>query len=97
MREKIVKDGRIVIHVEPEFLNSFGRLVYTANKIRLMINPHEREHQELLELINGLLRRFRTASADDDLQAEGQGIVEQIVAMSVAVIRREWLRVQRGV
>jgi hypothetical protein len=97
VREKIVKDGRIVVRVEPEFLSSFGRLVYTANKIRLMINPLEREHQELLELINGLLRRFRTASADDDLQAEGQAIVEQIVAMSVAVIRREWLRVQRGV
>jgi hypothetical protein len=96
VREKIVKDGRIVVRVEPEFLSSFGRLVYTANKIRLMINPLEREHQELLELINGLLRRFRTASADDDLQAEGHAIVEQIVAMSVAVIRREWLRVQRG-
>jgi hypothetical protein len=97
LREKIVKDGQIVIQAGPEFLTSFGRLVYTANKIRLMINPLEREHQELLELINGLLRRFRTASADDDLQTEGQAIVEQIVAMSVAVIRREWLRVQRGV
>jgi hypothetical protein len=96
VREKIVKEGRIVIQAEPEFLNSFGRLVYTANKIRLMINPIKREQQELLELINGLLRRFRSASSEDDLQGEGQEIVGQIVTMSAPIIRREWLRVQRG-
>ncbi len=61
-----------------------------------MVNPVERDHQELLELINGLLLRFRTASAEDDLQAEGQAIVERIVTMSLAIIRSEWLRVQRG-
>jgi hypothetical protein len=96
VRDKIVRDGRIVIQGEPEFLNSFGRLVYTANKIRLMINPLQHEHHELLELINDLLRRFRLASAEDDLQVEGQAIVERIVAMSLAIIRSEWLRVQRG-
>jgi hypothetical protein len=96
VRGKIVKDGRIVIQAE-EFLNSFGRLVYTANKIRLMVNPVERDHQELLGLINGLLLRFRTASAEDDLLAEGQAIVERIVTMSLAIIRSEWLRVQRGI
>jgi hypothetical protein len=96
VRDKIVKDGRIAVQAEPEFLQSFGRLVYTANKIRLMINPLEREHQELLELINDLLRRFRTASAEDDLQAEGQAIVERMVTMSLDIIRREWHRVQRG-
>ena len=37
------------------------------------------------------------ASAEDELQSEGQKIVGQIVTMSVEIIRREWLRVQRGV
>jgi hypothetical protein len=97
IREKIVTEGRIVIQAESQFLSSFEKLIYTANKIRLMINPLEHEHQELLEVMNGLLVRFRTASAEDDLQSEGVEIVGQIVTMSVAIIRREWLRVQRGV
>jgi hypothetical protein len=96
-RETIVKDGRIVIQAESEFLRSFGKLVYTANKIRLMINPLERDHQELLEIIDRMFERFRTAPPNHDLQSEGQEIVRQIVSMSLAIIRREWLRVQRGV
>jgi hypothetical protein len=97
VREKIVKDGRIVIQAESEFLNSFGELIYTANKIRLMINPLEHDHHELLEQMNELLKRLRTASAEDDLQAEGQAIVEKIIAVSLTIVRREWQRVQRGV
>jgi uncharacterized membrane protein len=97
VREKIVRDGRIVIQAEAAFLSLFEKLIYTTNKIRLMINPLEHEHQKLLEVVNGLLVRFRTASSEDELQSEGQQIVGQIVTMSVDIIRREWLRVQRGV
>jgi formyltetrahydrofolate hydrolase len=95
-RQKLVRDGQIVIQTESEFLHSFGRLIYTANKIRLMINPLESEHQELIQIIEGLFVRFRTAPADQDLQAEGLEIVKQIVTMSLTIIRREWLLVQRG-
>ena len=62
-----------------------------------MINPLEQEHQRLIEVMNGLLSRFLTTSAEDELQSEGQKIVGQIVTMSVEIIRGEWLRVQRGV
>ena len=94
VRDKMVSDGRIVIQGEPEFLNAFGRLIYTTNKIRLMINPLDPDHQELLALLNSLLARFRDASADDDIQAEGLAVVEQLISKSVAIIRREWIRVQ---
>jgi hypothetical protein len=97
VREKIVSDGRIVIQAESTILSSWEKLIYTANKIRLMINPLEREHQKLLETMNSLLVRFRTASTGDELQSEGQEIVAQIVTMSVEIVRREWLRVQRGI
>jgi hypothetical protein len=96
VREKIVRDGRIVIQGEAEYLHSFGRLVYTANKIRLMINPLEQDHRDLLDVMNGLFELFRTAPVDKDLQREGQEIVGRIVTMSLTIIRQEWLRVQRG-
>jgi hypothetical protein len=51
----------------------------------------------LLGVTNDLIVRFRTASAEDELQSEGQKIMGKIVAMSVEIIRIEWLRVQRGV
>jgi hypothetical protein len=96
-REKIVRDGRIVIEAESEFLHAFRRLVYTANKIRLMVNPADLEHQELLELMERMLVNFRTAPPDHDLQSEGQAVVAEIVTRSRALIRHEWLLVQRGV
>jgi hypothetical protein len=95
VRDKMVRDGRIVIQGEPEYLNAFGRLIYTTNKIRLMINPLDPEHQELIDLLNGLLAQFRDASADDDLRAQGTALIEQLIPKSVAIIRREWIRVQR--
>jgi hypothetical protein len=97
IREKIVRDGQIVIQAESAILSSWEKLIYTANKIRLMVNPLEHEHQRLLEVMNGLLVQFRTASTADALQSEGQEIVGKIVTMSVEIIRREWLRVQRGI
>jgi hypothetical protein len=73
------------------------RYVGCPAKRAVYINPLEHEHQKLIEVMNGLLARFLTVSAEDELQSEGQKIVGQIVTMSVEIIRREWLRVQRGV
>jgi hypothetical protein len=95
-RESMVKDGRIVIGAERDLLGHFGKLVYTANKIRLMIDPHEREHRELLASIDALLALFRTGPNDDDLQIAGQEIAQKIIDLTLAIVRREWARVQKG-
>jgi hypothetical protein len=57
-RDKISRDGRIEIQTESEFLYTFERLIYTANKIRLMINPLEPEYQKLLDLWTACLCGF---------------------------------------
>jgi type III secretory pathway component EscS len=95
-RDKIVSGGRIVIHDAPDFLNAFGRLIYTANKIRLMVNPLEPDHQRLLKLLNGMLVRLKTAPDGNDLQDEGLQMVDQVIAVSLTIVRCEWLRVQKG-
>jgi hypothetical protein len=94
-RERIVSDGQIVIG-ESEALHDFGKLVYSASKIRLMVNPLEREHQELLGALGRVFDRLRTAASHEDLQREGVEIVNEIVTRSLVIIRREWLLVQRG-
>lgn len=95
-REAMIKEGRIVIGGERDLLGNFGKLVYTANKIRLMVDPHEREHQELIATIDALLALFRAGSENGDLQTTGQEMAQRIVGLTVAIVRREWARVQKG-
>ena len=61
-----------------------------------MINPLEDDHQELLATMEGLLTTLRTASPSNDLQPEAEATGRRIIGLSQAILRREWLRVQRG-
>jgi hypothetical protein len=96
VRGKVIRDGRVAIPAQREVIERFERLVFTSTKIRLMINPLEHEHQELLKVIGALLMRFRTASITDDVQAEADATVQRIVDISLNIIRHEWLRVKKG-
>jgi len=95
-RETIVRDGEIVIHTESEFLQAYGRLIYSANKIRLMTNPNDPEHGQLLEAIDRIFVLLRTAAPNQDPHREGQAIIGEVVQRSISIIRQEWNRVQRG-
>lgn len=46
--------------------------------------------------VEALLLRFRTAPEAEDLQIEAQAMARRIIGMSLANIRQEWQRVQRG-
>ena len=96
VRERVFRDGRVSIPAESEMLHHFERLIFTATKIRLMINPLDDEHRKLIEAIDALLQRFRTAPDTEDLQVVAQAMARQIIAMGLAIIRHEWLRVQKG-
>lgn len=86
----------VSIEAESEFLHSHERLVSTANRIRVMINPLGPDHQKLLDIMDGLSVCRRTAPSGHDLQGEGAEVVRQLATMSVATIRHEWLQVQPG-
>ena len=96
VREQVFKDGRVSISAGSTLLDHFERLIFTATKIRLMVNPLDAEHRKLIEVVEALLIRFRTAAASEDLQEEAQARARQVITMSLAIIRHEWLRVQKG-
>jgi hypothetical protein len=96
MREKLVQDGRFRLATEPEVMRQFERLIFTTTRIRLMVNPAEKDHQDLLAVIDGLLTTLRNAPTADDVQPRAEATGRQITAMSHAILRHEWLRVQRG-
>ena len=96
IRAKVFKDGRVSIPVESEFLHHFERLIFTSTKLRLMVNPLDREHGKLLAAVDELLTLFRTAAVEDDIQDEARARALRLADMSHEIIRHEWLRVQQG-
>lgn len=97
VREKVFKDGRVSISEQSELLHTFERLIATATKIRLMVNPLDDKHCDLITQVDDLLMLFRKAQGSDDLQEGARTKALRIVDASLAIIRHEWLRVQQGV
>lgn len=96
VRAKLVRDGRIHLSAEPEILRQFERLVFTFAKIRLMTDPADERHQELVRVIEGLLVTLRTTPHSDDVQPDAEAAGRHVIELSHAILRREWQRVRRG-
>jgi hypothetical protein len=82
------------IAANPELLGKLERVVQVQWKIRLLINPHEDDHQELYRTIDSGLKRLQ---ANDARDAETEADIERITALSQAILKREWERVKRGI
>ena len=68
----------------------------TSTQIRLMVNPLEEEHRALLDAMEALIAMLRMALPGQDVQPDAEAAGRQIIAMSRAILRQEWQRVQRG-
>ena len=96
VRASLVRDGRIHLSMESDSLRQFERLVLTFAKIRLMTNPDDERHQELVRIIEGLLAMLRTASLSEDVQPAAEAAGRCIIEISHVILRGEWHRVQSG-
>jgi hypothetical protein len=86
--------GMDAIAANPELLGKLERVVQVQWKIRLLINPHEDDHQELYRTIDSGLKRLQ---ANDARDAETEADIERITALSQAILKREWERVKLGI
>ncbi len=96
VRANLVRDGSIHLSAEPDSLRQFERLVLTFAKIRLMTDPGDEHHQELIRVIEDLLTAIRTTPAASDVQPGAEAAGRRIISISHTILRREWQRVQRG-
>lgn len=96
VRASLVRDGRIHLSAEPDSLRQFERLVLTFAKIRLMTDPADAPHQELVKVIEALMATLRTAPPTKDVQPDAEAAGRRIIEISHAILRGEWQRVQRG-
>ena len=95
--ERVVHGGEVRISADSDALiQNYERLIYTATKIRLLIDPSDDGHKRLISLFGEVLSRFKNASSVDELRSSVDDVSKHIVELSLAIIRREWLRVQHG-
>jgi hypothetical protein len=96
VRERFLKEGEFDFSLEPELLRHFERIVLTFTKIRLMIDPHEKDHQKLLGILGDVLSLIRTAPLSQNLQGHAEATAREIVEITQKILRHEWALVKRG-
>ncbi len=78
-------------------ITEYGRFVEKFQVIKLLINPKETDHQELIRLIESADKKIiesinKSQANSSEFEAAGQ----RIVAQSQIVLKREWERVKNG-
>ena len=96
VRASLVRDGRIRMAAEPDILRQFEHLVLTFAKMRLLTDPSDARHRELVEVIEALLATLRTAASSENVQSAAEAAGRRVIEISHTILRREWQRVQRG-
>lgn len=73
-----------------EMINIISKLREHEAKIKLLINPKEKDHQQLVKLIESSIR---LASTEERTVFE-DGIDQVIIETSQTILKREWVRVK---
>ena len=79
---------------DPTLLSKLERIVLVQWKIRLLINPTEADHQELYQTIE---RAFQRIQSEEMLEGEVEADMEKITRLGQAILKREWVRVKKGI
>lgn len=96
LRDTLLAEGRVRVQAGGDGLERFERVVATSAKIRLLVNPTDPDHRNLVAAVDALLALFASAPPGEDIQARARSMALAITDMSLAVIRREWACVLRG-
>lgn len=82
-----------MLNAEKTDENLFTRLLYLEQKLRLMLNPKEDNHNELLEIIHNLT--VDVHHGHSNLIEFGARIREATEAAQI-ILKQEWSRVKHG-
>ena len=110
LRDELATLAAIVHHLPSAHANGsvstddaiaeYGRFVEKFQVIKLLINPKENDHQELVRLIESADNKIMTSINDKKAEASeveaAQLAGQLIVTQSQVVLKREWERVKNG-
>ena len=78
---------------DPALVEKIERVVRVQSRIRLLLNPLEPDHQELVRAIETAILRLQSDDApDEDTEADARAIT----ALAQPILKREWMRVKLG-
>jgi hypothetical protein len=78
-------------------IEKYGQFVERAQVVKLLINPKERDHRELVHLVDTASRKLINSINSKQANApEFEALAEEIVTHTQAVLKREWNRVKNG-
>lgn len=96
MRKSLLNANGGILVSDPDMVVKLQEIMKTFTKIRLMANPIEADHQELIAVLTQTMTTLRTAPLDDDLEPSVRQAVEDVVEKSQVIFKREWVRVKAG-
>jgi hypothetical protein len=76
-------------------LEKIERILLVKAKIRLLVNPGDRDHRALLAAIETPFQRLWQQD-EQDVVAAVNADIDDIAKHAQVILRREWLRVKRG-
>lgn len=80
-----------------EAVAEYGKFVEKIQVIKLLINPQEADHQELVRLIESADKKIIESINNKRASAsEFEAVGQRIVAQSQIILKREWERVKNG-
>ncbi|MBZ6079039.1 hypothetical protein [Microvirga puerhi] len=85
-----------VIARDPELFRRVESLLRIVSKTELMLNPLEKDHQQLKALMSEAVDQLRSPSPGEDIDERIDIISRAIIQVSQAILKREWVRVKRG-
>ena len=107
LRNVLAELVTIIQHVPPahaansitsqEAIAKHGELTEKIELVKLLLNPNETDHQELVRLISSASVQVQDAiNRREGKASEMQGAAQRIVAQSQGILKREWNRVKNG-
>jgi hypothetical protein len=96
LRQTLEEPTGIIIARDPELSRRVENLLRTVSKIELMLNPLEQDHQQLNDLMKAGVEQLRSPSLEGDIEEHIEVISRDIIQISQAILKREWVRVKRG-
>ncbi len=78
------------------------KAVFTREKVKLLINPIEKDHNELLRLlgmvpvVTSMIQEEENGEKEDSLQYRRADYLYKITELTQKILKREWERVKEG-
>lgn len=92
--EKLIvlgEDG--LLNKEATDIEAYRRLLYLQQKLKLMLNPNEIKHIELLDLVESITEEIHHGTGD---LMEFGGKLKGATVVAQSILKEEWVRVKSG-